>query len=108
MELFSLNTLSNYPFKIFVFTDASWLPNSRIGGSGFYIINAYNRIAIASCSNMIEDNTLEAELITVEQGLKVAADWKINIVFIFTNCLSVKKILNHNTNVDDWRMKQKT
>lgn len=106
-ELFFLNIFGNHPYKFFLFNDASWLPNSQIGGSGFYVVNAYNMIVVAGCSNLTEYSALEAKLTAVEHGLKAAAEEMINIAVIFTDCCSVKQIITHISSVDDGQLKRR-
>lgn len=99
-----MSILSNHPYSYFIFSDVSWLLDAHFGGCGFYIIDSYNRIVLACCSNIVEYSALDAELVAAEIGLKIANERKFNIDVLFTNSCNVKQVFNQSRILDDQRM----
>lgn len=52
------------------------------------------KIIVAGCVRIEVDSTIEAELYAVELGLKIVADWRVNISTIFTICTGHKQALD--------------
>ena len=58
---------------------------------------------VAGCSRIDVESPLEAELKAIHFGLKVVADWRLNIAVVFTDCIEAKKVLELSTNDNTWR-----
>lgn len=72
-------------------------------GGGFFLINPYKRIEVTSFSRITVENLLDAEMVVIELGLKIAANRNFNIVVIFTDCSGAKQILNERNSDPSWR-----
>ena len=48
---------------------------------------------------MDAESPLEAELAAVQIGLRVDAEWALNIEVVFTDCNEAKKALERSTNI---------
>ena len=52
-------------------------------------------------------STPDVELHAVEIGLKVAAEWRVNIAIIFTDCKRLKQVLEQNASDNAWRINKR-
>lgn len=65
-------------------------------GDGFVILSTNKQVLLVGSYQILVESSLEGEIIVMDFALSVVVKWKLEIGYVFTECVELQEVVKEN------------